>query len=311
MPTTGEIQTAKSIPAFPITTPATSSAIVHVPTGDGQIAKEPVIDGEIVDPCKTDPCLSALAKTNAAQTASLVTLTKAVAALEAANALANAANAAANTANAAQLSAVTALLTPVPIPVKKFVECLAGEAVYIVEDVAVPANMAAVALKMFARLAEIEGRFCRIDVNATVTIPDHWYYRSGGDVPQLVYIYRQILSDGIGTKNYTLTIPYPTDAAITNSAKLPDYIKGNWEGIFRLSNNFPVIINAKDRAEVLKVWEFIKPLIKPEYTAKFIKKIAEREGQMVFEERNCTNWAVDYYSKGQKANLPKNNRKQF
>jgi hypothetical protein len=126
-----------------------------------------------------------------------------------------------------------------------------------------------------------------------------------------VYIYRQSLASGIGSKNYELTIPHPTASAIADPPKLPDYIKGNWEGIIRLSDNTPVIINAKDRAEVLRVWEFIKPLIKSEYTAKFIKKVAEREGQATFEQRNCTAWAVDYFSKGQRLNLPRDKRKKF
>jgi hypothetical protein len=72
-----------------------------------------------------------------------------------------------------------------------------------------------------------------------------------------------------------------------------------------------VIINAKDRNEIMRVWEFIKPLIEPQYTAKFIKKIAEREGQLTFAERNCTVWAADYFSKGQRSNFPRDKRKRF
>jgi hypothetical protein len=160
------------------------------------------------------------------------------------------------------------------------------------------------------QLASIEAQQCK-DCDVVLSVPDHWYYRSGGDVPQLVYIYRQILESGISSKNYELTIPYPKSEAIADPPKLPDYIKGNYEGIIRLSNNFPVIINAKDRAEVLRVWDFIRPLIDETYTAKFIKKIAEREGQIVFEERSCTAWAVDYFSKGQQLNLPRDKRKKF
>jgi hypothetical protein len=175
----------------------------------------------------------------------------------------------------------------------------------------VPKGQESATKLQFAQNTQIMVNQCK-ECDAVVAVPDHWYYRSGGDVPQLVYIYREKLANGgIGSKNYTLTIPYPTDTAIANPPKLPDYQKGNFEGIYRLSNNFPVIINAKDRAEVERVWEFVKPLIKPEYTAKFIKKLAEREGQATFTERDVTVWAVDYFSKGQRDNLPKNKRKKF
>jgi hypothetical protein len=246
------------------------------------------IDPQPIDPCKgpnVDPCISKISDIVKSSTAN--------------NAVTNAA-----------VAALVAALTPVPIPVKVFLSCAASQPVFGVETVLIPTNSIAYVTKLFEKIANTEGQSCK-DVQAIVSVPDHWYYRSGGDVPQLVYIYRQILANGIGSKNYELSIPHPTADAIANLPKLPDYIKGNFEGIIRLSNNYPVVINAKDRAEVIKVWNFVKPLIKPEFTAKFIKKIAEREGQITFEERNCTPWAVDYFSKGQSSNIPRDKRKKF
>lgn len=210
--------------------------------------------------------------------------------------------------NPAAAAGLAAALLATPVAVKKFVKCNDGNPEFTTELITVPAFLIPATIKQFERLADIEGKFCE-RVDPVVAMPDHHYYRSGGDVPQLVYIYRQKLDNGIDSKNYLLTIPYPTATAINNPPKLPDYIKGNYEGIYRLSNNFPVIINAKDRNEVIKVWDFIKPLIEPQYTSKFIKKIAEREGQIIFVERDCTVWAADYFAKGQQ--FPRTKRKSF
>lgn len=105
-------------------------------------------------------------------------------------------------------------------------------------------------------------------VEPIASIPLSWPIRNEGNRPQMVLHCGERYTNKNGkidykSAMYPITVPHwrgtPND-----KPKLPTYRKGNWEGIYVLTDNSKVTINAANEAECLKILNAIKPWIKKE-----------------------------------------------
>jgi hypothetical protein len=243
----------------------------------GTIVTDPVSSGEYVggalDPCKTDPCASSIAKSVAANNALLVPI------------------AAASATSAAQS-------TPLSITYKTFASCDGTTAKFGAGSMVVPLGMRTFCETMLNKLADIEAQKC-IDQTAIASVPEWWQLRPEAHRPQMIYIYRVKNANGTWVSGgYSLTVPHPKNVTAATVVKLPNYTKGNYQSILILSDNSKVIVNGKDAAACEAMINAAKAQIATSYLTNASTKSGVRGGATAFVEKAVQLWAIDYYAKG-------------
>jgi hypothetical protein len=289
---------APLLPASNSPAPITPQVVPSIPPGARPVGPQIVPPGTIVptnpnvtptppivpytppgpiDPCKSpnsDPCVSNISDLVKANNTSTL-------------------------ANTAAIGTIVGLLTPVPTPVKVFIKCEGGTAVYGVETVMIPASSIAYVGKLFEKIANTQGESCRErEVIAVASVPEWWQLRPEARRPQLIYIYQERKDGAILNSTYPITIPHPNAANKTSATKLPDYIKGNFEGILTLKDNSKVIVHCKDENEVKRLFTAIRAIIDPAYLVGSTSKIGERAGHNGFAERTVSPTKATYFANG-------------
>ena len=131
------------------------------------------------------------------------------------------------------------------------------------------------------------------------TIPEHWEKRVGSDRSQLVVIYRPKHKTPERTGNYPICIPH---YAGDKKPKIPEFKKGNWQGILTLEDNSKLIINGASSTETERVIKAFKRYIKPAYLTDNLK-IGHLKSNP-FHEFEVKPLRADYYSRGKKNAQP-------
>jgi hypothetical protein len=155
--------------------------------------------------------------------------------------------------------------------------------------------------------AIIQEELKKLDLVAA--IPMSWQIRNEGNRPQLIVQCAE--EDGVdkdGNKKYKsakypISVPH-WDGSPGEKISLPSYIKGNWEGIYTLSDNSKVTINAQNEIECKRILNAIKPHISKQYL-----KDAYFKGGLIVRENPIKESRVKprygrYFEKGQKNNKP-------
>ena len=159
---------------------------------------------------------------------------------------------------------------------------------------------------LFSQLADIKEELCKQvstdPIEAIAVVPEWWQVRAF-QRPQLVIQYAESLADNkIGGSRWAITIPHYNKPK-SYKPDFPKYQKGNFEGILVLNDNSKIIINAKTKAECLRVLKALKAYVNPKYTKDIQEpKIGERPG--VYKEVNVTAVKCHFFSKGQKSEIP-------
>ncbi|MBD2503418.1 hypothetical protein [Anabaena azotica] len=107
------------------------------------------------------------------------------------------------------------------------------------------------------------------DTEAIASLPLSFQIRHEGRTPQLVIQCAEQYKDTDGklkykSAMYPITVPH-WKGTPNDKPRLPVYKKGNWEGIYVLSDNSKITINAADEANCIKILNAIKPWIPKEF----------------------------------------------
>ncbi|NEO34265.1 MAG: hypothetical protein F6K36_28455 [Symploca sp. SIO3C6] len=129
---------------------------------------------------------------------------------------------------------------------------------------------------------------------AIATIPEQWARRVGSNRPQLVIIYRPKLKGSIKTGNYLLHLPHYLGK---RNPPLPEYKKGNWQGLLTLKDNSKLIVNGFSPQETEKTVNSLSRFINSEYLPGNFK-IGQVKNSPYLEIEVKPHRA-DYYSQGQ------------
>jgi hypothetical protein len=140
-------------------------------------------------------------------------------------------------------------------------------------------------------------------------IPLSWQIRNEGNKPQMVIQCAE--ENGVdkdGNKKYKsamypISVPH-WDGSPEDKISLPSYIKGNYEGIYVLSDNSKVTINAKNEIECKRILSAIKPKIPRQY-----RKDAYFKGGLIVRDEPIKESRVKpkygrYFKNGQRNNKP-------
>ena len=115
-------------------------------------------------------------------------------------------------------------------------------------------------------------------VEAYAAVPEWWQIRIEGNRPQMIFLFAQILGENsFDYAKYPITIPHPIVKHYQQSP-LPNYQKGQYEGIVTLKDNSKIIINAFSNQECEKIIEAAKKLVIPDFLVGATEKIAPRKG---------------------------------
>jgi len=79
-----------------------------------------------------------------------------------------------------------------------------------------------------------------------------------------------------GPANNPVTIPHYSGP---RNPSLPNYRKGQWEGILTLNDNSKLIVNAYSKTEAERVIKWITRYINPTMLTKSFPKFGQRKGQ--------------------------------
>jgi hypothetical protein len=124
-------------------------------------------------------------------------------------------------------------------------------------------------------------------ISPSLSIPDSWNVKTVPHRRQLVVLFaptkdaiRQF-PESKGSR-WQLVIPYPTQTALTRTAKFPTYNKGNFMGICTLKDNSSIQVNCSDKTECLRVLRalivYVDPQYKPSGKLEDNCSIVERKG---------------------------------
>lgn len=103
----------------------------------------------------------------------------------------------------------------------------------------------------------------------TLYVPESWPYKVAGDRPQLIIGFHKTEDVGKkGVSKWSVTIPYPTDAAIAMSwgelsQYFPDYSRGAHQATLNLTDNSRVSARADSKAGAKAFLDRVIPLIDP------------------------------------------------
>ncbi|MBD2692638.1 collagen-like triple helix repeat-containing protein [Anabaena catenula] len=145
--------------------------------------------------------------------------------------------------------------------------------------------------------------FCnaRNDDNYAV-VPEWWQVRNF-QKPQLVVQFAEVLPDGkLGKSRWTSTIPhYNKDKNYKLS--IPDYEKGDYEGIKELADNSKIIVNGSNEATCLQVINNLLSHVPEKFTiGTKPPKIGKREG--VYKKCKVRAVRCHYFATGQQDLVP-------
>ena len=149
-----------------------------------------------------------------------------------------------------------------------------------------------------------------IKTDTVPVIPEWWQARVGSERPQLVVVFKPKNENNTKGKKsrWSLTIPH-FNASISNVERqlrlIPDYTKGQYQGVLTLKDNSKLIVYAKSINEAER---FIKKivssnLIDPKYIVNKTRiendiKLGRANGN--FKEITVTPTSAKYFSTGQK-----------
>ena len=191
---------------------------------------------------------------------------------------------------------------PIKIPVVNCVQQSDGtwKSVKSIKTVLVAVNMADAFLAEAEAIAKIAEQTCECrcqSSSAYAVVPESWELRPEAQRPQLIIVFKEKLANGtIGTSPYPLTIPHPIPDK-PKSCPIPDYQKGQWEGILVLKDNSKVIVNAISLEEADRILTVIKGIIYPAYLKGSYQKVGQRKGQAL-KTINVIGKNAFYFSQG-------------
>ncbi|MHC5931682.1 hypothetical protein [Nostoc sp.] len=134
-------------------------------------------------------------------------------------------------------------------------------------------------------------------------VPEWWQVRIEAGRPQMIFMFAEVLGErNFGSAKYPISIPHPIVKHYQNSP-LPDYQKGQYEGILILNDNSKVIINAISEEEANRVLTACKAIIIPDFLTNAIQKVSQRRGVELLTI-NVHAKRVDYFSTGLKKTKP-------
>jgi hypothetical protein len=132
--------------------------------------------------------------------------------------------------------------------------------------------------------------------NPTLAAPDWWQVRLGGSVPQIVCTFRR----GATRTYHSLSIPHPINTTKPEEALIPEYEKGNWQGMIVLTDNSKFIVNCNSSSEAERVCNIARGLINPNFLPNPFKIwLTERKGEPVAND-TMRPTSILYYSTGQR-----------
>jgi hypothetical protein len=130
--------------------------------------------------------------------------------------------------------------------------------------------------------------------------PDWWQVRLGGAVPQLVCTFRR----GETRTYHSLSIPHPSNVTLTNQPQIPQYEKGNWQGMIVLVDNSKFIVNCSSSAEAERICSIAASLIDGAFLPlPYRVWLTERKGTPVSQDVMQPT-SLMYYATGQRNNKP-------
>ncbi|MBE9056350.1 alanine-zipper protein [Sphaerospermopsis sp. LEGE 08334] len=160
--------------------------------------------------------------------------------------------------------------------------------------------------KLYEEISKTNTEICLAKNNKCpepyAVVPEWWQVRSF-QKPQLSIIYREVLPDGkYGRGVWTLTIPhYNKDKNYKLS--LPEYEKGDYEGIKVLNDNSKIIVNAKNETVCLQVINAILAHVPRELKSGTQEpKIGKRKG--VYKKCKVKPVRCHFFVDGQKDLVP-------
>jgi hypothetical protein len=142
-------------------------------------------------------------------------------------------------------------------------------------------------------------------------VPEWWEVRVGSGRPQAILIFRECASGTqcMGVKKkygkgvWSLTIPHYNKPK-GFKPQIPDYQKGDFEGVLTLKDNSKLVVNCISTAECKRVINALKPFIDPKMLPiKGGLKVGERNG--VYKKVKVTATRLKFYHAGQQEFDPK------
>lgn len=153
----------------------------------------------------------------------------------------------------------------------------------------------------FAESAKLAIQGCLADMG-NLAVPDEWLIRPEHHRPQLVIAFAEKDEDGkYKSPKYAITIPHYKGGK-PESAPLPAYEKGSYEGILVLSDNSKVTVNAKSEAEAQKMLDAAKALITGDMLSNSYSKIGKIKAD--FKQIKVYPYYAVYYPEGRKSERP-------
>jgi cell division septum initiation protein DivIVA len=153
------------------------------------------------------------------------------------------------------------------------------------------------------RLAEIEGQQCR-DFNAIATVPEWWQLRPEAGRTQGIYVYKELRGDGtIGNDPYAITVPHCALTTAPGAAILPEYQKGNYQGVLFLKDNSKLVVNCVSEVECQRVIDKLSKVIKSDYLTGSTTTIGKHKGRPFKEIRVKAQW-LHFFPTGAKSMKP-------
>lgn len=123
-------------------------------------------------------------------------------------------------------------------------------------------------------------------VDAVAVIPEWWPVRTGAQRPQLVITFGELFPDGSkGKPKYSLSIPHYKGPSKLTTSPIPNYKKGQKQGILTLSDNSKVIVNAATEKDAQRVLLAAQKIIDSKYLRNSHIKIGDRKGKRLQQIR--------------------------
>ncbi|MDZ7970509.1 MAG: hypothetical protein RM368_37225 [Nostoc sp. DedSLP03] len=147
------------------------------------------------------------------------------------------------------------------------------------------------------------------DIEPIASLPISWQIRNEGSRPQLVIQCAE--ENGVDTDGnkkyksamYPISVPH-WDGTPSDKITLPSYIKGNYEGIFTLSDNSKVTINAQNELQCKRILNAIIPHISKAYLKDAYFKGGNIVRETPIKESRVKPRYGRYFKNGQKNNKP-------
>lgn len=136
-------------------------------------------------------------------------------------------------------------------------------------------------------------------IDAVAVVPEWWAMRTGSQRPQLVITFGELKLDGSkGKPKYSISIPHYSGPSKLTRSPIPNYKKGQKQGILTLSDNSKVIVNASTQEDAERVLLAAKKIINPRYLRDSHIKIGDRKGKRLKQIR-VSAVAAKYFKYGQ------------